>query len=75
MAHLVQRSYKTGVALVVYSRENGTGKSLLAKWFTNNIIGVKNCVLAKSMGDLLSRFDGNLENKIVTILDEIGERA
>jgi len=25
------------------------------------------------MGDLLSRFDGNLENKIVTILDEVGE--
>jgi len=25
------------------------------------------------MGDLLSCFDGNLENKILTVLDEIGE--
>jgi len=67
MAHLVQRSYKTSVALVVYSSKNGTGKSLLAKWFANNIIGINNCTLAKNMGDLLSHFDGNLENKIVTI--------
>jgi len=64
MAHLVQRLYKTGVALVVYSHEHGTGKSLLAKWFANNVIGINNCALAKNMGDLLSCFDGNLENKI-----------
>jgi len=31
--------------------------------------------LAKNIGDLLSCFDGNLENKIITILDEVGERG
>jgi len=40
LAHLVQRPYKTGVALIVYSRKQGTGKSILAEWFANNVIGV-----------------------------------
>jgi len=73
MAHLVQRSYKTGVALVFYSHKHGTGKTLLAEWFANHIIGAKNHIVAKNMADILSCFDGNLENKILTVLDEIGE--
>jgi len=75
LAHLVQRPYKTGIALVVYLCKQGTGKSILAEWFANNVIGIGNRTLAKNMGDLLSRFDGNLENKIVTILDEVGEHS
>jgi len=55
--------------------EHGTGKSLLAEWFANDIIGINNHALAKNMGDLLSHFDGNLENKIITILDEVGEHG
>jgi len=42
LAHLVQRLYKTGVALVVYSCKQGTGKSILAKWFANNVVGISN---------------------------------
>jgi len=41
MAHLVQRPYKTGIALVVYSPKHGVGKSMLANWFARNVIGKK----------------------------------
>jgi len=75
MAHLVQRPYKTGVSLVIYLHEHGTGKTLFAEWIANQIIGAKNCLISKNMGDVLSCFDGNLENKILTVLDEIGERS
>jgi len=36
MAHLVQRLYKTGVALLVYLHKQGVGKSMLAEWFAKH---------------------------------------
>jgi len=49
MAHLVQRPYKTGVALVVYLCKCGVGKSMLANWFARNVIGKKNYTTVKDM--------------------------
>jgi len=72
MAHLVQRPYKTGVALLVYSREQGVGKSMLAEWFAKDVIGRNNYTTVGDMNDLLSRFNGCLENKILTLIDEVG---
>jgi len=54
LAHLVQRPYKTGVALVVYSKKHGIGKSMIAKWFARNVLGRPNYTTVKNMNDLLS---------------------
>jgi len=54
MAHLVQQPYKTGVALIIYLHEHGTGKTLFAEWIANHIIGAKDCLISKNMGDVLS---------------------
>jgi len=72
MADLVQRPYKTGVALLVYSHQHGVGKSMIAEWFAKNTMGINNCVTVKNMNDLLSHFNGSLENKILTLIDEVG---
>jgi len=53
LAHLVQRPYKTGVALVVYSCKQGVGKSLLAKWFAKHIMGRNNFTTVKDMNGSL----------------------
>jgi len=53
-AHLVQRPYKTGVALVVYSKKHGIGKSMIAEWFARNILGIPNYTTVKNMNDLLN---------------------
>jgi len=54
MAHIIQRPYKTGVALLVYSHEHGVGKSMLADWFARYVIGCANYTIAGDMNDLLS---------------------
>jgi hypothetical protein len=72
MAHLVQRLYKTGVALLVYLRKQGVGKSMLAKWLAKDIIGRNNYTTVGDMNDLLGQFNGNLVNKVLTLVDEVG---
>jgi len=45
---------------------------MIAEWFAKNILGRSNYTTVKNMNDLLSRFNGNLENKIFTLIDEVG---
>jgi len=75
MAHIIQRPYKTGVSLLVYSHEHGVGKSMLADWFAKYVIGCANYATAGDMNDLLSRFNSNLENKVLTLIDEVGSHG
>jgi len=72
LAHLVQRLYKTGVALLVYLCKQRVGKSMLAEWFAKHIIGRNNYTIVGDINDLLGQFNGNLENKILTLIDEVG---
>jgi len=41
-------------AIVIYSCKQGTGKTLFAEWFANHIIGVRNSLVSKNMGDVLN---------------------
>jgi len=58
MAYIIQRPYKTGVALLVYLCKNGVRKSMLANWFAKYVIGLANYTTVQDMNDLLSRFNG-----------------
>jgi len=75
MAHIIQRPYKTGIALLAYLHEHGVRKSMLADWFARYVIGLANYTTAGDMNDLLSRFNSNLENKVLTLIDEVGSHG
>jgi len=63
----IQWPYKTGIALLVYLHEHGVGKSMLAN--------CANYTTAGDMNDLLSHFNSNLENKVLTLIDEVGSHG
>lgn len=71
MAHIVQNpNEKTRVCLVFKSKQ-GAGKSSIWNWFGNNIIGKQWFLNINDAHYLLdNKFNGELLNKIFTVLDE-----
>jgi len=48
---------------------------MLADWFARYVIGLANYTTAGDMNNLLSCFNSNLENKVLTLIDEVGSHG
>eukprot|EP01127_Copromyxa_protea_P007385 TRINITY_DN1728_c0_g1_i6.p1 TRINITY_DN1728_c0_g1~~TRINITY_DN1728_c0_g1_i6.p1 ORF type:complete len:781 (+),score=46.38 TRINITY_DN1728_c0_g1_i6:234-2345(+) len=72
MAHLVQKPrQKIGTALVFQS-EQGAGKNILTDFLVGNVIGQKSAVTVNDLEQLTGRFNVIMENKLLTVCDEVG---
>ena len=70
LARIIQKPHeKNGVALVFKSKQ-GSGKGIIVDFVGNCILGPKYYVQIKDVEKLVGRFNSNMENKLLTHLDE-----
>jgi len=70
LAHIVQFPHKkTEVAVVLYDRQFGTGKSLLAEEFLKKIIGVNKMIITCKTDKVFGKFT-NTQGKLLCVLNE-----
>lgn len=62
---------KTGVILVIYSEKHGAGKGIVTDFIKTRVIGDDYCYQAKSWNELLDKFNSTLEDRILTVGDEL----
>jgi hypothetical protein len=71
-AHIVQfPAKKLGVAVILRSLFQGTGKGLLSEFFGKQILGHRYSIVLSDIEQLIGKFNSQLENKLLTICDEI----
>lgn len=71
-AHVLQRpNVKTGTALVFQS-DQGAGKNTITDFIVYDVIGRSHSQVTSSFDDVVGRFNCTLENKILTVCDEVG---
>ena len=70
LAHIVQFPHKkTEVAVILYDKEVGTGKSMLAEEFLKKIIGEKKIIITCKTEKLFGRFT-DIQGKLLCVLNE-----
>jgi len=71
LAHLMQFPYKKiGIAILLKSKQ-GSGKNIIWEWIADYIISRQYSLVLGDIDRLFSRFNAIMENRILTILDEI----
>lgn len=71
IAHIFQSpNEKCGVAILLQSNEQGTGKNLFTDLLMK-IIGNDNCYKAGKIGDICGQFNAHLQGKLLIVGDEI----
>jgi len=71
LVHLMQKPYKKiGIAILLKS-EQGAGKNILWEFIADFIIGKKYSLVINDIDRLLGRFNVIIQNKLLTICDEI----
>ena len=67
----MQKPYKKiGVAILLKSKQ-GSGKNIIWEWIGNYILGRQYSLVLGDIDRLFSRFSAIIENRMLTILDEI----
>ena len=67
----MQKPYKKiGVAILLKSKQ-GAGKNIIWEWIADFIIGKKYSLVINDIDRLLGRFNVIIQNKLLTICDEI----
>jgi len=70
LAHIVQFPHKkTEVAVILYDKQFGTGKSLIAEEFLKKIIGIKKMIVTCKTDKVFGKFT-NTQGKLLCILNE-----
>lgn len=73
IAHLVQKpDKKIGVEIVLKSTMQGAGKNIMWQVIGDHILGSKYYLELNDINQLTGKFNSLLENKILTICDELG---
>ena len=71
LANIIQYPYaKNTVALILYSYETGTGKSILSKFFKDMIIGSTHAAVCSGLDPLFETHNTIFENKIFINVEE-----
>ena len=75
LAHLMQYPYKKiGVAMLLKSKQ-GSGKNIIWEFIADFIIGKKYSLVIGDIDRLLGRFNAIVQNKVITICDEISNNG
>jgi hypothetical protein len=70
LAHIVKFPHnKTEVAVILYDRQFGTGKSLLAEEFLKKIIGINKMIITCKTDKVFGKFT-NTQGKLLCVLNE-----
>ena len=70
LAHIVQFPHKkTEVAVVLYDKQFGTGKSMIAEEFLKKIIGIKKIIITCRTDKVFGKFS-NSQGKLLCVLNE-----
>ena len=70
LAHIVQFPHKkTEVAVVLYDKQFGTGKSMIAEEFLKKIIGIKKMIITCKTDKVFGKFS-NTQGKLLCVLNE-----
>jgi hypothetical protein len=70
LAHIVQFPHKkTEVAVILYDKQFGTGKSLIAEEFLKKIIGIKKMIVTCKTDKVFGKFT-NTQGKLLCVLNE-----
>ncbi len=70
LAHIVQFPHKkTEVAVVLYDKQFGTGKSMIAEEFLKKIIGIKKMIVTCRTDKVFGKFT-NTQGKLLCVLNE-----
>lgn len=70
LAHIVQFPHKkTEVAVVLYDKQFGTGKSMIAEEFLKKIIGVNKMIITCKIDKVFGKFT-NTQGKLLCVLNE-----
>ena len=70
MAHVLQFPHKkTEVAVILYDKAFGTGKSMLAEEFLKKIIGIKKMIITCKTDKVFGKFT-NTQGKLLCVLNE-----
>jgi hypothetical protein len=73
LAHLCQKPYKKiGVMIALMSSHQGAGKNVFWDFVGNYIVGKNHYMVLNDLDQLTGKFNSVLENKILTVCDEIG---
>jgi hypothetical protein len=62
---------KSGIMMVITGPEMGTGKSMGAEYFGEQIIGMNNYTYISNIDDATKQFTGQFENKSYCVMDEV----
>jgi len=74
LAHIIQKpSIKMGVALLLKSTSQGAGKNIICEFICKKVIGARYTTTVSNSNNILNKFNSILENKILTVVDEIAE--
>jgi hypothetical protein len=70
LAHIVQFPHKkTEVAVVLYDKQFGTGKSMIAEEFLKKIIGIRKMIITCKTDKVFGKFT-NTQGKLLCVLNE-----
>ncbi len=70
LAHIIQFPHKkTGVAVILYDKEFGTGKSMIAEQLLKKIIGIKKMIVTCKTDKVFGKFS-NTQGKLLCVLNE-----
>jgi hypothetical protein len=76
LASIIQKPWeKTQVLITLYSKQQGSGKSLPISLIRSWIIGTDHSVCVQGLDNLTGRFNGTLQGKILTQADETSDRG
>ncbi len=71
LAHMIQKPWeKPGVAVILQSKEKGTGKSTLFDLFIKPLLGHRAAMSTSQPEHVIGRFNGHLIEKICLVLEE-----
>ena len=74
IAYIIQKRVQAGTALVFQS-EQGVGKDLLFGFIMKYLIGSRYCAIPLDADQVLGRFSGLLENKLMVLMNEVSGKA
>ncbi len=70
LAHIIQFPHKkTEVAVILYDKQFGTGKSMIAEEFLKKIIGIKKMIVTCKTDKVFGKFT-NTQGKLLCVLNE-----
>ncbi len=71
-AHIIQKpAEKMGIAVLLRSSSQGAGKNIICEFIGKKVIGEQYTTVVNDLERIIGRFNSNLENKLLTIADEI----